>query len=159
MTEFEALLSQTASYQSKWPIGEASIDYFVRAIGDDAAIYSDPAAARAAGYGGIIAPPTFVCETAQYSNRAPDKNGYIGHAWDLQAEGWRRIRGGNAYRFHQPVVATDIIRVDWRVDSIRETTDSGGRKIVIVVSEARYSNQNGELLAENSETIIYRRDP
>lgn len=157
MTEFDALRSQTASYQSKWPIGEASIAYFTRAIGDDAAIYSDPAAARAAGYDGIIAPPTLVCETAQYSDRAPDRNGYIGHAWDLKAEGWRRIRGGNSYRFHQPVVASDIIRVDWSVASVRETVDGKGAPMVIVVSRARYLNQHGALLAENDETIIYRR--
>ena len=155
--EFSELYAQTASYQSKWPIGESSIVYFTRAIGDDAAVYTDAEAARSAGYDVMIAPPTFVCETVQYSDREPDENGYIGHAWHLEAKGWRRIRGGNAYRFHQPVVATDIVRVDWKVASVRETKDSHGHPMVLVVSEAVYRNQHGVLLAENSETIIYRR--
>jgi acyl dehydratase len=157
MKAFDALRLQTATYQAKCALGEASFDYFARAIGDDAAIYVDAAAARAAGYDGVVAPPTFVCETAQYSDRKPDENGYIGHAWDFQAEGWRRIRGGNAYRFYQPVVTSDILHVDWKVASVRETKDAKGEVMVIVVSEAAYRNQHGKLLAENCETMIYRR--
>jgi acyl dehydratase len=157
MKAFDALRLQTATYQAKHPLGEVSFYYFACAIGDDAPIYVDAAAAHAAGYDGVVAPPTFVCETAQYSDRKPDENGYIGHAWDLPAEGWRRIRGGNAYRFYQAVVASDILRVDWKVASVRETKDGKGEAMVIVVSEAAYRNQHGTLLAENSETIIYRR--
>ena len=151
------MLLQRATYRAKVPLGAASFDYFARAVGDKAAIYMDANAAMAAGYKDIIAPPTFVCETVQYSDRAPDENGYIGHAWDLPLDGWRRVRGGNAYRLHQPVVASDVLRVDWEVESVRETNDSRGQLIVIVVSVATYRNQRDELLAENRETMIYRR--
>lgn len=157
MKEFDALLSQRATYQAKVPLGAASFDYFARAVGDTAAIYVDADAAMAAGYKDIIAPPTFVCETVQYSDRAPDENGYIGHNWDLPFEGWRRVRGGNAYRLHQPVVASDVLRVDWEVESVRETKDSRGELMVIVISVATYRNQRNDLLAENRETMIYRR--
>ena len=157
MKEFDALRSQRVSYRARAPLGAASIDYFARAVDDNAAIYVDTAAAIAAGYAEITAPPTFICETVQYSERAPDENGYIGHAWDLPLEGWRRVRGGNAYRFHWPAVASDVLHVDWSVESVRETTDSRGQLMVIVVSLALYRNQRGELLAENRETMIYRR--
>jgi acyl dehydratase len=157
VTEFESLLEQRATYQAKVPLGAASFHYFAQAIGDAAAIYVDDAAARAAGYKEVIAPPTFVCETVQYSSRPPDESGYIGHNWTLHVDGWHRVRGGNAYRFHQPVVASDILNVDWSVESVRETTGSGGTRMVVVVSLAVYRNQRGELLAENRETMIYRK--
>jgi acyl dehydratase len=75
----------------------------------------------------------------------------------LHVDGWQRIRGGNAYRFHQPVVASDILNVEWSVESVRDTTGSGGAKMAVVVSLAVYRNQRGELLAENRETMIYRK--
>jgi acyl dehydratase len=159
MKEFEGLLAQRATYRAKAPLGAASFDYFARAIGDDAAVYVEDAAAQAAGYKERIAPPTFVCETVQYSNRAADENGYIGHNWDLALDGWQRVRGGNAYRFHQLVVASDILDVEWTVESVRETSGSRGDHMVVVVSLALYRNQRGELLAENRETMIYRRSP
>ena len=68
-----------------------------------------------------------------------------------------RVRGGNAYRFHQPVVATDILHVDWSVESAQETNDSRGKPMWLVVSLSVYRNQHGHLLAENRETIFYRR--
>lgn len=157
MREFERLLGARATYRAKAPLGAAAFDYFARAIGDEAAIYVDDAAARAAGHAQAIAPPTFVCETVQYSERAPDENGYIGHNWDLPLEGWQRIRGGNAYRFHQPAVASDLLHVEWSVESVRETAGSRGERMVLVVSLAMYRNQRGELLAENRETLIYRK--
>jgi acyl dehydratase len=158
MKEFEALRTQTATYQAKAPLGEMSIHYFARVLGDDATIYTDPEAARAAGYDSIIAPPTFICETLQYSDREPDENGYIGHTWDVPMEGWWRVRGGNLYKFYQPVVPSDILRVDWRVESVRESKDSTGKPIVIVIQLATYYNQKNEKLAENFETVIYRRN-
>lgn len=155
--DFEALKSQRESYVAKTPLGLASFDYFARAIGDTCAIYVDNDAAREAGYDQAIAPPTFVCETVQYSTREPDGNGYIGHAWNFPMQGWQRVRGGNAYRFFQPAVASDVLHVDWCVESVRETNDSRGRSMWVVVQLAVYRNQHGELLAENRETIFYRR--
>jgi acyl dehydratase len=157
MQEFQTLLSRTATYHAMAPVGEASIQYFARVLEDDEPIYFSKSAAQAAGYSDIVAPPTFICETLQYSDRVPDDNGYIGHSWDLEIEGWWRVRGGNRYRFHKPLVPTDVLRVEWRVESVRETQNAKGSPIVIVVQVATYFNQSDELLAENLETVIYRR--
>ena len=71
----------------------------------------DAAFARDTRHGGVIAPPTLVCETNQIFQNPPDGNGYIGHNWPLPLPSNRFIRGGNEYEFHQPVRADDRITV------------------------------------------------
>jgi acyl dehydratase len=154
--ELEALIGSEAIYSSDEPLGRASIRYFARAIGDANPLYTDRAAARTAGYPDVIAPPTLVCETNQYIDRPRDEDGYIGHLWDIEVPGTRLIRGGNEYEFHQPVYATDCINAHWRISDITERVSSGGSAMLFVVSEARYTNQHGELLAVNRETNIYQ---
>lgn len=102
---------------------------------------------------GEVAPPTLVCETGQYMS---GPRSAIGHLWDLPLKGLRMIRGGNEYEFFQPVRSTDIITASWRLDDIKERTSSAGVPMLIVESEATYTNQNDDLLAKNRETLIYQ---
>lgn len=157
--ELEALIGTEAVYSTDEPLGRASIRYFARAIGDDNPIYTDPAAAREAGYTDVIAPPTLVCETNQYIDRPPNEDGYLGHLWNIDVPGTRLIRGGNEYEFHQPVYPSDCITARWRIADISERVSSGGTAMLFVVSEVRYSNQHGDLLAVNRETNIYQELP
>ena len=86
----------------------------------------------------------------------PDANGYIGHDWSLPLPSNRFMRGGNEYEFHQPVRADDRITVRWRLLDIYERETSRAGVLIFVVSEARYTNQKGELLAVNRETNIHQ---
>lgn len=135
-------------------IGRAGIRYFALALGDANPLYRDEAFARKTAHGGIIAPPTLVCETNQYSDRQPDENGYIGHTWTLPVPNSRFIRGSNEYEFYQPVRPSDRITVTWRLEKIEERQGRGG-PLLLVVSQARYMNQDGTLLATNREINIY----
>jgi acyl dehydratase len=143
-------------YTAPEKIGRASIRYFALAIGDDNRLYFDEQYARAAGYGGVIAPPTFICESNQYAHRQPDADGYIGHSWDLPLSGCRMLRGGHDYEFFQPVKPDDWIRVNWRLEDITEHKSSRGGTMMIVLAAATFSNQGGEMLARNRETLIFQ---
>ncbi|MBV8454056.1 MAG: MaoC family dehydratase N-terminal domain-containing protein, partial [Deltaproteobacteria bacterium] len=101
--ELRQWIGREFNYTAPEEIGRASIRYFALAIGDDNRLYFDPEYARAVGYTGVIAPPTFICETNQYAHRQPNADGYIGHSWDLPISGCRMIRGGHEYEFFQPV--------------------------------------------------------
>ncbi|MGH2812794.1 MAG: FAS1-like dehydratase domain-containing protein [Actinomycetota bacterium] len=152
--EIRSWIGREVTYRAPEEVGRASIRYFALAIGDDNPLYTDDDFARAHGYPSVIAPPTMVCETSQYLTRSrPD----IGHVWDLPVEGCRMIRGGNEYSFYQPVVPTDAVTARWRIDEIKERTSSSGEPMLIVTSQAEYTNQSGERLALNRETIIYQR--
>lgn len=130
--------------------------YFALAIGDDNPLYTDDAYARAAGYPSVIAPPTFVCETNQYAHRPPDDDGYIGHAWKLPISGCRMIRGGHDYEFFRPLLPDDRLSVTWRLEDISEHKSSRGGALLVVIAAATYTNQRGELLARNRETLIFQ---
>jgi len=154
--EVRAWIGKEAVYTAPEPIGGAAFRYFAAAIGDDNPLYCDDEYARAHGYPSVIAPPTLICETNQYVTGARNDEGLLGHWWDIPVEGALAVRGGNSYEFYQPIVPGDVITARWRIADITERARDDGSSMVIVLSEATYTNQHGERLAKNTETIIYR---
>jgi acyl dehydratase len=153
--DIRALQGRTAIYTAPEPFGAAAGRYFGLAVGDDNPLYSDATYARAAGLSGVTAPLTLICETNQYANLRPDRDGYAGHTWNLDIPGSRQVRGGNSYTFHRRIRPEDVVTATWRIDSITEKSSRSGAPILVVASTATYTNQHGDLLAENEETIIF----
>ncbi|MFI6531951.1 MaoC family dehydratase N-terminal domain-containing protein [Nonomuraea sp. NPDC050547] len=138
------------TYTAPEELGRAAIRYFAQAVGDANPLYTDDAYAREHGYDGVIAPPTLIFETNQFTGLPRDADGYCGHTWDLGFPGTRLVRGGNTYELHQPVRPADVITVTWRLgDVVRKA----GK--IFVTSTAIYTNQHADLLAVNEETLIY----
>ena len=149
------LIGRRAVYTAPDEVGRASIRYFAKAIGDPCPLYVDAEYARRHGYEDVVAPPTFVCETNQYMPGDPDPDGYPGHSWGIDIEGTRMIRGGHEYEFHRPLYPSDVITATWTVTDVFSKEGSAGR-LTFLVSEARYTNQQDELIAVNRETLIYQ---
>lgn len=140
-----ALVGRSATYTAPEPLGRAAIRYFALATGDRTPAH------RA----GEVAPPTLVCETNQFVDLPRDANGFAGHGWGFHLAGTREVRGGNSYRFHQPVRPDDVVTVRWEVTDVTERTTGSGQAMVVVTSLATYTNQHDALLVENEETLIY----
>ena len=143
-------------YPAREEFGRASIRYFALAMGDANPLYIDDAYAREAGYASVIAPPTLICETCQYSNHPPNAEGYIGHEWHLPVAGCRLIRAGNDYEFTRPVLPVDRISVTWTLEDIVERGSSRGGTQLFVTSVARYRDAAGAVVAVNRETLVYQ---
>jgi acyl dehydratase len=154
--ELRALIGKTVSYEAPEEIGRAAIRYFALAIGDPNPLYTDPAFARAQGYEDVVAPPTFIVETNQYMTGEPDHDGYIGHSWGIKIPGTRLIRGGHDYEFHGPVYPWHRPLVEWKIMDMMEKRTRSGSRMLLVVSEARYTDQHGWPLAINRETLIFQ---
>lgn len=154
--ELRACIGRTATYTAPEEIGRAGIRLFALAMQDDNAMHQDEAAAAASRHGGIIAPPTMVCETNQFYRRAATDSGYFGHAWDLPLSSREFLRGGNEYEFHQPVRPGDRVTVTWTILDIQARETKAGGALIFVLSEARFTNQRGELLAVNRETNFHQ---
>lgn len=147
-------------YTAPEPLGAASIRYFALAIGDDNPLYTDRDAARAAGYDDVVAPPTLLAETNQYvTGLDRDDDGYRGHTWDLEIPGTRLIRGGNRYVFGAPAHPDTVVTATWRITDVVEKERRDGSVMLIVTSEATYTNQDGEHLLTDTETLIYQPLP
>jgi acyl dehydratase len=154
--EIEAMVGQTVAYTAPEPFGAAEFRYFALAVGDTNPIYTDDAAARSAGYAGVTAPVTFVTETNQYMSGETDEHGYGGHSWGIEIAGTRMIRGGHDYEFGVPVKVGDVMTVEWTVVEVEERTSRAGAQMLEIISEARYWNQDNELLAVNREKLIFQ---
>ncbi|PHX67213.1 MAG: hypothetical protein CK518_00610 [Actinobacteria bacterium] len=147
--EMKSLVGTSRTYIAPEPLGQAASRYFSLAIGDLNPIYS------AQG----IAPPTLICETNQYANLPMDKDGYAGHSWGLEIPNTRLVRGGNSYKFYQHIRTNDIIEVTWTVDQLSERVSSKGLAMVTMISTAAYRNHKQELLASNTESLIWVEIP
>lgn len=154
--ELHGWIGREARYTAPEEVGRAAIRYFARAVGDDNPVYTDDDAARAAGHDGVVAPPTYVCESNQYADRPRDADGYIGHTWDLPVPpGGRVVRGGHRYVFGRPVRPSDVVSVLWRVADIAAKTSRSGAPLLIVTSESTYTGADGAHLATNTDTTIH----
>lgn len=154
--ELQAMIGRQVHYPAREAFGHVSIRYFALAMHDDNPLYIDEEYAKAAGYPGVIAPPTFVCETCQYAHRPPDDDGYIGHEWHLPVPGCRMIRAGNDYAFTRPVLATDRISVTWTLESVIEKSSSKGGTQLFVMSVATYNDAQGQTVATNREALVFQ---
>ncbi|MFN2613996.1 MAG: MaoC family dehydratase N-terminal domain-containing protein [Actinomycetota bacterium] len=154
--EVRAWIGRELVLEAPASTGRAAIRYYALAIGDDNPLYTDDEYARAHGYPSVIAPPTMICETNQFVPGARDAEGLLTQIFELPVEGARQIRGGNTYRFERPLLPADRVTIRWRLDDIAERTSKDGAPMLVVTAIATYTNQDGELLATNEETVIYQ---
>ncbi|GAB2829595.1 hypothetical protein GCM10022221_30200 [Actinocorallia aurea] len=153
--EVRALVGSKRVYTAPEEFGGAAGRYFGIAIGDHNPLYSDPEYARAQGLSGVTAPLTLICETNQYANLPIPPDGYAGHEWGIEIPGTRKVRGGNSYTFHRRIRPDDVVTATWEITDVTGKTTRSGAEMLIISSKATYTDQNGGLLAENEETIIF----
>ncbi len=121
----------------------SAIRRFAEAIRDPNPVYVDAEYARQTRWGGIIAPPTFLC-----CLRPP-----VGTA-DLNF-GSVRLNGGNAFTSHRPVRPGDVITAHAWLTGVEAKQGRTG-DLLVVQSETRYVNQDGYLVATGRATGIRR---
>lgn len=124
-------------------IEAGAIRRFVEALGDSNPLYTDPEYARRTRWGGIIAPPTFLC-TIPAPLTLPD----LGF-------GRLNLNGGNSYDWYRPVRPGDTITAQSSLVEVRGVQASSG-ELLIVVRSIRYTDQDGRLVAEGRSTGIRR---
>lgn len=157
--ELRARIGETRTYVAPEPLSRASIRYYALAVGDDNPLYTDVGAARSAGLPDVMAPPTLLADTNQYVAGPRDADGFAGHSWGLDIPNSRTVRGGNDYTFHRPAHPDDVVTVTWHLVDLTERTTSRGTTMLIVTSRADFTDQEGELILTNTETIIHAELP
>ena len=124
-------------------IEAGAIRRFVEALGDPNPLYTDPEYARGTRWGGVIAPPTFLCTIPAPLNMPDLGFGRI------------NLNGGTSYDWYRPVRPGDVITAQATLESVRGTQSSSG-PLLIMVRKIRYTDQDGRVVAEGRGTGIRR---
>ncbi|MNP28589.1 hypothetical protein D3C76_1215620 [compost metagenome] len=121
--------------------------FFAHAIGETDPIYSDEAAANAAGYKSLPMPPTFLfCLQGEGRDLVEELNIY---GFDLG----RILHAEQEFIYHKPAVAGDVLTFDARIVDVY---DKKGGALQFVVKETRVTNQDGEHIADVRCSLVQR---
>ncbi|MBJ7346963.1 MAG: MaoC family dehydratase N-terminal domain-containing protein [Thermoleophilaceae bacterium] len=129
----------------EYVVGTEKIREYTAATYDENPLSNDEAAAKAAGFAGLVAPPMFA---VVYCSKA------LGPALfdpDVEMNFAMMVHGGQEFDFVKPVVAGDRITTTMSVKSIEE---SGGKGFYIFHTES--SNQDGDTVCTGDWTMIVR---
>jgi acyl dehydratase len=148
LEELKGLEGHEISFTDEHEIEKGMIKRFAMAIEDPNPMYRDEEFANP--YGGIIAPPTFLFEWNHHTVLRVSERGAAVGGRELPL---RMVRGGNEYEFFQPLRPGDVINSKSRVAQVYDKEGRSG-KLVFLIGETTYTNQRGELLGTNRETII-----
>ena len=128
-------------------IDRSRLQFFARAIGETDPVYTDVAAAQAAGYADLPVPPTFLFG-AELDSGASDRL-----VADLGIPFANLLHGEQRFTYHHPACAGDTVTVRSRITDVY---DKKGGALEFVVKSSNATNQSGVLLAEMKTVLVYR---
>jgi acyl dehydratase len=118
---------------------------FAEAIGEDAALFRQPEAAKAAGYDEQLAPPTFVTVMQIMTSGQVVLDQELGLNYALV------VHGEQEYEWHRPVKVGDELRATPRIADIY----SRGPNEFLVI-EADIKDETGETVVVGRSTLLSR---
>lgn len=128
-------------------VDRTRLQFFAKAIGEKDPVYVDSAAARAAGYADVPAPPTFLF-AAELDSGANDQL-----LTDLGIPLAKLLHGEQSFRYLKPVCAGDTVTVQ---STITDIYDKKGGKLEFAVKDSKVTNQRSELVAELRTVLVVR---
>ncbi len=147
--DLQALLGQEVSWQGTEPVDAGKIRRFAKSLGLDDPIYYD------VEHGLPVAPPTYIFSVNHDSLGEFDRSGRPAKRLSLPPPFGSAMRGGNKYQFFQLVRVGDQIRMKRKITALKEKQGRTGA-LLFLTYEVRYTNQDGDLLGINTETLIFR---
>ena len=133
-----------ASPPVTWEVEKGHIRRFAEAIGDTNPIYTDEAAARAAGHPRIPAPPTFAVALRPNDVRA-------GMSIDMR----KLLHGEQEIELSRPLYAGDVVTVVQRVADIYQKQGKSGAMDFLVL-ETTATDAEGQLVARTRSTLVIK---
>jgi len=129
------------------PLERTRLQFFAKAIGETDPVYTDPAAARDAGYADLPAPPTFLF-AAELDSGASNRL-----LADLGIPLAKLLHGEQGFSYHRAACAGDTVTVR---STITDIYDKKNGALEFVVKSSRATNQRDELVAELRTVIVCR---
>ena len=123
------------------------VKLFCKAIGEEDPIYSDEAAAKAAGYKAVPGPPTFL---QAITNDDPGKGGLLRL---LNVDIGLILHGEQHYDYLAPVYVGDKVTCQQKIVDIY---DKKGGALWFIVSETAMTNDAGKMVAKATGITVVR---
>jgi acyl dehydratase len=158
----EGMIGQPTS-RSRVVVERGPVTLFAAAVGSTSPIYHDLAAAKAAGFGSIPAPPTwpFAMEFAGKFEELQPADGVTGSPLTaalgrLMAHGGLILHGEQEFVYHRPIVVGDVLLGEGKVVDAYQKV-SKGRTMTFFVSETTWCDDNtGEPVVTAIFNLIHR---
>lgn len=128
-------------------VEKGEIRQFARAIGATDPIHTDIAAAKAAGYPDLVAPPTLVFCLTQRNSEPTDSLVKLGF------EVAKLLHGEQHFEYHHPVCAGDTITLTTRIEDMYEKK---GGLLEFMVQKTDAVNREGTLCATMTAVVVQR---
>jgi acyl dehydratase len=126
-----------------YEVEKGMIRRFAQAVGDPNPLWQDEDYAEKTGYGGVIAPPTFILTLGfdQLQQVLP-----LGSSLAV-------LHGSTELECYQPVRPGDVITVTTKIKNVRERQSKMGRTVFITLN-IDYKNQKQETVAVCRQMLI-----
>ena len=128
-------------------VEKGRLKFFAKAIGETDPVYSDEAAAKAAGYASLPAPPTFTFCLEMETNSLWDNIAAMG------VPVGKILHGSQSFKYYAPICAGDQITF---VTKVSDIYDKKGGALEFVVNGTKVTNQLGEHVADLHSVIVVR---
>jgi acyl dehydratase len=138
-------LGRTFPVAAPYEVSRVKIAEFADAIGDPNPLYRDRAAAQAAGYADVIAPPTLavVISTAGSAQAVADPGLGLNYAMV--------VHGEQRFEFSRQLMAGDVVTAQATISDIKEA----GRN-VLMTTETQIRTVAGEHVCTAHSTLVER---
>ena len=133
--------------ESVLSLDRSRLQFFAKAIGETDPVYTDPAAARDAGYPDLPAPPSFLF-AAELDSGAAFRLIEL-----LQIPIAKLLHGEQGYTYKRVACAGDTVTVR---STIADIYDKKNGALEFVVKTSRAINQRQELVAEMRTVLVCR---
>jgi len=139
-----------------YEVTERDIYRFAQAIDDSDPLYRDREYAKTTSHGGIVAPPLF-CQTMAYEDVPVEQLRKDGSPKELEAPfpTERVLGGGSKFVLGVPVRPGDRIEARKKLKDVYRKQGRSGELIFVVV-ENLWTNQDGDMVAQETATYIHR---
>jgi len=128
-------------------VEKGRLRFFAKATGETDPIYTDEAAAEAAGYASLPVPPTFLkCLEG-------DGRDLVSFLKLVGFDLGRILHAEQSFVYHKVAVAGDRLTFD---GFISDVYDKKGGALQFVVLESRVTNQDGEHIADVRSSLVQR---
>ncbi len=132
---------------SHFEIEKGRLRFFAKATGETRQEYLDEAAAKAAGYRSLPAPPTFLMSADL------DAGALFNLLDELGISLGKILHGEQSFTYFTPVCAGDVLKVE---SHIADIYSKKGGALEFIVKDSVFTHQDGARVAEARSVIVVR---